>query len=520
MIASVSPATTLVVVLGASTFPDSELFEGSPAFSNAAGNMLDYFLGGLGIHPDNIATYFDVLLGPNDLELQLSRFLRTRRAEMKAAGAPATDLIIYYVGHGSSDENQNYILALPTTRDNNLGISSFVFSQFATTISEIAQELRTFLIIDACFSGKAAKAFQSFEVQVNTAGPKGIAYFLSSGSKRQSRIREDGKHTVFSHAMLEELWEGGGSDGGMWSLEELSAATWRRIRRDEPKLIDQVQPFATTGQPQDQYLLKLPVFPSNPKAAIERNRQLGVLAEAKKQVEARRQAQQAQAKTIQEDRQKAAEEQAAKVRKRAAEIAAEHARTPEEAIFRPEAEAILNREPSPDLLLQWIKWRALTAEAEMETVRSEWQKKYDDRDFLINQANESYSHANKLELQHPPPRGFIAHHRCEARAFADKADALNPEVKSLKRELERAEERAEFYKNQSNARAVQSLVTELRRARKKGKPLSAADCLATHEQSAIQIGLTQRKIARIFKWFLGCVILVLFMYACATAQKG
>jgi hypothetical protein len=69
-------------------------------------------------------------------------------------------------------------------------------------------------------------------------------------------------------------------------------------------------------------------------------------------------------------------------------------------------------------------------------------------------------------------------------------------------------------------RAVRSLLTELRRAREKGNPRSAADFLAANEQSAIQVGLTLRKIGRILKWIIWGIVLVFWLYACSTSQKG
>src|ERR1700688_4534434 len=92
-----SASTTLVVVLGASEFPDSKFLRSFPEFKKAAFEFLNYILDedGFGLPRDNLRSFFDLRMDPNTLDANLSAFIRERRMASQTARLPIRDLIVY-----------------------------------------------------------------------------------------------------------------------------------------------------------------------------------------------------------------------------------------------------------------------------------------------------------------------------------------------------------------------------------------------------------------------------------------
>src|SRR4051794_35225182 len=99
---SVTPPTTLVLVLGASEWPNAPNLPGLPLFAHSARGFIRYLLSeeGFGVSKNNLLDLFDSDQPPNGLDHAISTFLIRRQEELRTEGTPAKDLILFYVGHG------------------------------------------------------------------------------------------------------------------------------------------------------------------------------------------------------------------------------------------------------------------------------------------------------------------------------------------------------------------------------------------------------------------------------------
>ena len=109
----VLPQATLVIILGASTFPRCRL-ESSPAFGASAEGIRDYFVSDDGFHlpPINLLDLFDSPKGPSEIMDDIADFLIARQDALKTAPGPrAGDLLVYYAGHGGFTLRRGLLLS-------------------------------------------------------------------------------------------------------------------------------------------------------------------------------------------------------------------------------------------------------------------------------------------------------------------------------------------------------------------------------------------------------------------------
>jgi Caspase domain len=209
-----TPQTTLVVILGASEFPFSDL-PSSEAFRKSAQDLEAYFRGHpFNVRPENLKSLFDHKGSPLDINRELSEFLTGAQERARRDGRPIRDLILYYVGHGGfTKSDQAYFLALNSTEAENEGVSGLRMVDLAGTLKRRAKDLRRYLILDCCFAEQAYQYYQSS----GEADPADVAHekarlefpetgtaLLCSSSKRDFSIAPKGEpHTMFSGALLD-----------------------------------------------------------------------------------------------------------------------------------------------------------------------------------------------------------------------------------------------------------------------------------------------------------------------------
>jgi hypothetical protein len=108
---------TLAIVLGASEWPFYPDFHAAPSFRRSAHDIADYLRArnGLNLPPRNVRVMVDSFDDAPEILLQLHSFLRERRTDLSKFGTPATDLLVYYVGHGGFSESDAFFCrsALP-----------------------------------------------------------------------------------------------------------------------------------------------------------------------------------------------------------------------------------------------------------------------------------------------------------------------------------------------------------------------------------------------------------------------
>lgn len=216
-------SSTLIVILGAWEWPKSSQLTDSVAFKNSAEGLINYFLSPtfFNLPKINILNLFNSDESASVILHQVADFISERKLESKIS-----NLIIYYVGHGGfSGGSNNYYLAIKSTRQSSAMTSGILVESLASAIKEQTLDLRTFLIIDACFSGAANKYFQSSPsevvgVKIRELHRKGISLLCSSSSKDPSRLLEG--YTMFTAALLKVLEKGSSDDKSFLSFYDVS----------------------------------------------------------------------------------------------------------------------------------------------------------------------------------------------------------------------------------------------------------------------------------------------------------
>ena len=164
-----SSQTTLLVLLGASSWPFSPEFQSSEAFANAARRLKAYFLNPrpFGLPPENLLDLFDSEKSADELDVGIGQFLEQRLTAMKAAGNAGRDLLLYFIGHGGFvGRDSEFYLAIRRTRMDSPRASGMQMISLAETLTERARHLRRIIILDCCFAAAAFSAFQASPDQV------------------------------------------------------------------------------------------------------------------------------------------------------------------------------------------------------------------------------------------------------------------------------------------------------------------------------------------------------------------
>jgi Caspase domain len=277
VLAESDPRTTLLVVLGASDFPRGKL-RSSKAFKHASNSVCFYFLSniGFGLPIENLFGFFNSEYDQNTLDDEITTRLKTRVQQLQAAGMAATDLIVYYVGHGSFDEQKRYYLALRSTREENQSVSSLRIESLMTTLNNVGHALRKYVIIDACFAGEAAFSQSGIEdavgQQIRRLPQKGTTFLCSSARDHISEFLPDESTTIFTEALSWSLWEGRHGLPPKLSFEHLHTIIEDKLIESSERFI---RPLILTPVQPEGDIAKVAIFPNGPRrtASLEAERE-------------------------------------------------------------------------------------------------------------------------------------------------------------------------------------------------------------------------------------------------------
>jgi hypothetical protein len=264
-----SPESTLVIVLGASTFPYGGLTS-SESFKRSANRLHAYLVSkdGFGLPQENLFDLFDEDLPASRMDGAVADFLQSRMKQLTEANTRVTDLIVYYVGHGGfSEDGAGYYLAIKDSQSRNLGHSSYPIKVLARTLKEQARYVRKFLILDSCFAATAYEAFMStgpLEVvkqQTLAEFPeKGTALLCASGPKEPAKAPKDEMYTMFSGVLLDVLDNGSPEDSEWFTLKDLGDIVRSRIF--EKYADEAVRPQVLAPDQGQGEIWNLPLFPN------------------------------------------------------------------------------------------------------------------------------------------------------------------------------------------------------------------------------------------------------------------
>jgi len=224
-------AIIVAVLFGASEFPHAEGLSASSAFTGAAAAFKEYLKSERGFHLPNtqVLDLFDSDASVIDQNERLIEHLQRHRS--------ATDLIIYYVGHGGFLSDREYFLALRSTKRGAEGYTGLRIRALAQSLEESFPNKRVFLILDCCFAGEAVAQFQSGElatiVESKTfdALPEFGTSLLVAASKDEPAIAPIGApSTMFSECLVEVLGTGIEDERKALSLAEVGEFVQKRVR--------------------------------------------------------------------------------------------------------------------------------------------------------------------------------------------------------------------------------------------------------------------------------------------------
>lgn len=207
------------IILGADTFeglPSVRSDEVGAAFKQSKEGFADY----IRTIACSILDKFNYEDSPERLCREIADFLRSERS--------ATDLIVYYVGHGGSlalSDRSEYFFALRRTTDAEKYLDGLRASVFAQVINKNAAGLRAAIILDCCYSAKAALSFFGSDPDppaVIKKTPFGVTVFAATAPEAEAVVPKGEKYTMFSGCLLDVLSKGVAQKGEFLSIREIA----------------------------------------------------------------------------------------------------------------------------------------------------------------------------------------------------------------------------------------------------------------------------------------------------------
>lgn len=244
---------TLAVVLGVSEWPHCPDFNPAASFRHSAHGIADY----LCISPDgpnlpkaNTQVLIDAFEDAPEILRRVRHFIRGRREELRARKTPATDLLIYYVGHGGFGERDTFFLSVRATDEDDPMGTSITADSLGRLIREEALRLRTYIVLDCCFAASVMRVFMSGGGPLGVAGVKvqdalppqgdpagetgaipeyGTALLCASGPREPARAPPDLPYTMFTGGLLAVLAEGDAEAPPWLSIDDLQRLVRTRL---------------------------------------------------------------------------------------------------------------------------------------------------------------------------------------------------------------------------------------------------------------------------------------------------
>jgi serine/threonine protein kinase len=215
------PESTAAIILGASDWSECGLGP-APSFRRSGKGFLSYLVdtAGLGLDPELVLDLFDDPASAGDQLGRLRDTLDGLLRERREMGRPVADVVVYYVGHGTTDDQGHLSLLVRRSRKGLESETGIRAPDLARVLRISAPQQRRLVVLDCCFAEAAVRAFVGMgapEQAVAAGVAKDIAEALpgrgglllcSSQMGEVSVGHPAADRTLFTGAMLRVLRDG------------------------------------------------------------------------------------------------------------------------------------------------------------------------------------------------------------------------------------------------------------------------------------------------------------------------
>lgn len=242
----------VAVLIGASRFPKSTAIDNDHlalAFARSKRDVHRH----LSSFCSEVLDRFDSKLPPADLCEEIEDFLRDRPA--------ATDLLVYYIGHGGFLSDQSYFLSLRETATDREETTGLRASDLTNTLNRCFRNKRTYMILDCCFAGAVLPLLQGPLEELINQSVKGVALLNASSKSRAAVVPLGATRTMFSDCFCDVLTSGLPGHRPFLSLREIRAGVVERITQKYP---DETKAWPEVHTPRQSHgdVADVPLFPN------------------------------------------------------------------------------------------------------------------------------------------------------------------------------------------------------------------------------------------------------------------
>jgi hypothetical protein len=165
------PRNTAAVVLGAHDWTQAGMSR-APSFLRSAKGVVRY-LTDLGLDLTLVLDLFDDPASAGDQLARIRDTLDTLLRERREEARPVADLLIYYVGHGHTDDEGHLSLLVRRSRRGMEAETGIKAPDLARVLKLAAPQQRRVVILDCCFSEAAARDFIGQGTRPDGGGDRG-----------------------------------------------------------------------------------------------------------------------------------------------------------------------------------------------------------------------------------------------------------------------------------------------------------------------------------------------------------